>query len=223
MLVALGQTAAQVLLIRQARRPHMRWHILLVLLELLAQPLAIDQQLVVQAGPGFVHHGAHIAAGILVVKHHLVEAGLKRLSKGRPVGAHRFEPLEHQLLLCPRLLASHQPRVAFLAPLLQPADGGHQEAAIVGLVLDLQIARQVELALDQRSPVIVDHLCQPPANLVRLCGTGLLAKVHEGGVGVAIDHLETLPFDPLPGLLHDAVTAQGDGGGKPRVVEAAAP
>ncbi len=93
----------------------------------------------------------------------------------------------------------------------------------MGLVLDLQIARQVELALDQRSPVVVDHLRQSPADLVRLLGAGIPPQVHEGGVGVAIDHLEALPFDPLPGLLHDAVTAQGDGGGKSRVIEATAP
>lgn len=93
----------------------------------------------------------------------------------------------------------------------------------MGLVLDLQMARQVELPPYQRGPVVVDHLRQSLANLVRLFETDIAPQVHEGGVGVPIDHLEPFCLYPLPGLLHDAVAPQGDGGGEPRVIEAAAP
>ncbi|MNF75467.1 hypothetical protein D3C84_575330 [compost metagenome] len=209
-LIALGQAAAQVLLVRQARRPHVGGHVLLVLLEFLAQPLAVDEQIVVQASTGLIHHGAHIAAGIFIVKHQLIEAGLKLLGQHGPVGAHRFEPLEHQLLTPLLPLAADQAGIALLAPLLQPADGGHQEAAVVGLVFDLEITGQIELAPDQRRPVVVDHGGQLAACLFGLLRAGLPVQVNEGGVGVAIDHLEPLRLYPLPGLLHDAVTAQSD-------------
>ncbi|MNO73076.1 hypothetical protein D3C76_640350 [compost metagenome] len=81
----------------------------------------------------------------------------------------------------------------------------------MGLVFDLEITGQIELAPDQRSPVVVDHGGQLAACLFGLLRAGLPVQVNEGGVGVAIDHLEPLGLYPLPGLLHDAVTAQGDG------------
>ena len=92
----------------------------------------------------------------------------------------------------------------------------------MGFELQLQRVLQPELLLQMLLPPGVDPLHQRPADLRRLLLVMRLFQPHEGGVGIAVNHLIAFGFDQLAGLAHDLVAAQGDRRRQPRIEEAAA-
>ncbi|MNR48955.1 hypothetical protein D3C85_1682620 [compost metagenome] len=111
----------------------MGWHVAGVVVQLPAQALAVHQQLVEFSGQGLLHVFAHVVLVGLAIEDALVELLLEPLGQGRPVGAYRLQALEDHFPAAVRTY--HQPGIAFLAAFLGAADGRHQEALVVGLVL----------------------------------------------------------------------------------------
>ncbi|MNG09213.1 hypothetical protein D3C84_926250 [compost metagenome] len=119
----------------------MRRHVALIVSQRPAQTLAIDQQLIQLPGQGLAHIFAHISLVGLATKDAFVQFLLELPGQWRPVGTHTFKPLVDHLFV--PVTALHQAGIALLAAFLGTADGRHQEALVVGLVLQFQGTVQV--------------------------------------------------------------------------------
>ncbi len=153
------------------------------------------------------------------MKYAPVELFLKLAGQARPVGAHALQALEHQLVA---LFARHHTGIAFLAALVGPAHGGHQEALEMGFELQLPARSpgRTPAASHRAHQVLRSRSSCRPAATACCIGTRFL-NPHEHGVRVAIDNAVPRRLDMVAGTAQDLVAAAGDGRGEARIKKTA--